>query len=99
MAYTLEQIKKVESDAIEFIENTDSVVIKSGKGTVLVSKALVDSKNTPPKIFKCLKEDCGAEITLKKNPNVNYASRFPKRWLKFNLDGSEHKHPRKKKSE
>lgn len=95
----MEQILKVEPDASDFKESSDSIVITSGKGLVLVSKALVDSKNKPAKTFKCLKPDCGMEILLKKNPSPNYNSMFPKRWLKFNLDGSEHKHPRKKKSD
>lgn len=94
MAYTIEEIKNVESTATAFIEKGDSVVIQSGNGLVLVSKILIDAKNKKPKVYNCM--NCGEEINLTKNPNVNYRSLYPKRWLKFNLDGTPHKHSKKK---
>lgn len=96
MAYTIEQIQKVEPTATEFTEGPVNVVISTTRGQVLVSKVLVEAKNQKPRVFNCM--SCGAEINLRKNPEVNFASRFPKRWLKFNLDGTEHKHPRKKRA-
>ena len=88
--YTIEQIKKVEPTATAFEELKENVVIVCSKGKMLVSKVLVESKN---KVYSCM--TCGKTITLQKNPNVNYRSRYPKRWLKFNLDGSEHDHKKK----
>jgi hypothetical protein len=95
MAYTMEEIQKVEPTATGFKESSDSVVISTERGQVLVSKILVESKK--PKKYNCM--TCGAEITLTKiqNQDVNYSVRFPKKWLKFNLDGTEHKHPRRKR--
>jgi hypothetical protein len=88
--YTIEQIKKVEPTAESFEETNESVVISTAKGQMLVSKVLVESKN---KKYACM--TCGAAITLKKNPSPNYASHYPKKWLKFNLDGTEHNHKKK----